>query len=261
MQDSGQTRENAFAFLGDRLLVDADGRPWRPDGGAPVERIEDPDGTVLEIFDCGAGPAAPPAGTEPISLRDLFTRRGRPLYDLAARAWQILYWRRMYRHCPQCGAPLVRKTGGERAMRCPACGLDFFARINPAVIVAIEWDGKLLLAEREGARGRFYSLIAGFVEPGESIEDAVRREVREEVGLELASLAYVTSQPWPFPSNLMLGFEATAASAEIRPDGVEVAHAGWFAPDALPGELPRAVSIARRLIDRWLAGKAEARRP
>lgn len=102
------------------------------------------------------------------------------------------------------------------------------------------------------ATGNFYSLIAGFVEPGETIEDAVRREVREEVGIELDSLSYVSSQPWSFPNNLMLGFEATATTDKISPDGEEVQNAGWFSPDMLPPSLPQPLSIARKLIDRWL---------
>lgn len=219
----------------------------------PLETYADYDGEeveVCELDDAGAA-AASAAGARFLTLREVFDSCPADVYERAQHASQVLYWRRMYRFCPKCGAPLVRKQGGERAMRCEKCALDFFARLNPAVIVAISHKGKLLLAEREGARGKFFSLIAGFVEPGETIENAVRREVREEVGLELASLSYVRSQPWPFPSNLMLGFEAEAASAEIRPDGTEITKAGWFAPDALPPQLPQNLSIARKLIERW----------
>ena len=206
-------------FVGDRVAFGAE----PPQGAAPVEVYRDFSGEESAVYDIPSGGLPPEVRL--LTLRELFDAAGQEAYG--------------------------------RAMRCEACGLDFFARINPAVIVAISWRGRLLLAERETPRGTIHGLVAGFVEPGESAEEAVRREVREEVGLELASLAYVTSQPWPFPSNLMLGFEAEAASGEIRPDGAEVKKAAWHAPDAMPAALPGRVSIARRLIERWRAAQAE----
>ena len=238
-------------FVGDRVAFGAE----PPQGAAPVEVYRDFSGEESAVYDIPSGDLPPEVRL--LTLRELFDAAGQETYGRAMQAFQILHWRRSYRFCPTCGRPLVRKSGPERAMRCEACGLDFFARINPAVIVAISWRGRLLLAERETPRGTIHGLVAGFVEPGESAEEAVRREVREEVGLELASLAYVTSQPWPFPSNLMLGFEAEAASGEIRPDGAEVKKAAWHAPDAMPAALPGRVSIARRLIERWRAAQAE----
>lgn len=237
-----------IAFFKDKALI---GGPTCP--SLPVETYLDWDGDEVGVCDIDESEAESlvAAGGRLMTLREIFSTCPDDIYERAQHASQVLYWRRMYRFCPKCGTPLIRKTSGERAMRCEKCSLDFFARINPAVIVAISFQGKLLLAEREGSNGRFFSLIAGFVEPGETIEDAVRREVREEVGLELESLSYIRSQPWPFPSNLMLGFEAVAASGDIKPDGIEIHNAGWFAPDALPEQLPQKISIARKLIDNW----------
>ena len=242
-------------FVGDRVAFGAE----PPAGTTPVETYRDFAGDESAVFDIPVNVVPP--GIRLLTLRELFDVAGQGAYGRAMQAFQILHWRRTYRFCPRCGRPLARKAGPERAMRCEDCGLDFFARINPAVIVAITWRGRLLLAEREGPRGTIHGLVAGFVEPGETAEEAVRREVREEVGLELASLAYVTSQPWPFPSNLMLGFEAEAASGEIRPDGAEVRRAAWFAPDALPAALPGRVSIARKLIERWRAAQGKGDTP
>jgi NAD+ diphosphatase len=128
-----------------------------------------------------------------------------------------------------------------------------FPRLAPAVITLIERDdGTALLARNARWPNRMYSCLAGFVEPGETLEEAVRREVREEVGIELEGLRYHSSQPWPFPHSLMLGFEARYGSGEIACDGDEIAYARWFTPQDLP-DLPGPVSIARRLIDAWAA--------
>jgi NAD+ diphosphatase len=127
-----------------------------------------------------------------------------------------------------------------------------FPRLAPAVITLIERDGQALLARGRAFPVPMYSCIAGFVEPGETVERAVHREVREEVGVELAEVRYVASQPWPFPHSLMLGFEATWGSGEIEIDETEIVDANWYRPDELP-MIPPPLSIARTLIDRWVA--------
>jgi NAD+ diphosphatase len=130
-----------------------------------------------------------------------------------------------------------------------------FPRLAPAVITLIERDGDALLARNAAFPMAMYSCVAGFVEPGETLEDAVHREVREEVGVELRDVRYTASQPWPFPHSLMIGFEATWASGEIEVDGVEIADANWYRPDDLP-MIPPPLSIARTLIDRWIARRS-----
>jgi len=141
---------------------------------------------------------------------------------------------------------------GERARRCPACGLLAFPRLAPAVITLVERDGEALLARGATFPIPMYSCIAGFVEPGETLEDAVHREVHEEVGVELSEVTYIASQPWPFPHSLMIGFEATWASGDIEVDGKEILDAQWYRADDLP-TIPPPLSIARTLIDRWIA--------
>jgi NAD+ diphosphatase len=172
-------------------------------------------------------------------------------WTLAGRAVQLVEWERTHRFCGRCATP-TEAAPGERARRCPACGLLAFPRLAPAVITLIERDGEALLARGRAFPVAMYSCIAGFVEPGETLEEAVHREVREEVGVELAELRYTASQPWPFPHSLMIGFEATWASGEIEIDEHEIVDAGWFRPDDLP-TIPPPMSIARTLIDRWLA--------
>jgi NAD+ diphosphatase len=145
-------------------------------------------------------------------------------------------------------------VAGERARRCPRCGLTSFPRLSPVVIVLIERadTGQVLMARGRNFPEGFFGIIAGFVEPGESLEEAVRREVREEVGLELDEPRYFGSQPWPFPHALMVGFEAVYAGGELRLDERELAEAGWYSPDD-PPRIPPRLSIARRLIDAWAA--------
>lgn len=172
-------------------------------------------------------------------------------WALAGRAVQIAEWDRTHRFCGRCGAA-TDPAPGERARRCPACGLLAFPRLAPAVITLVEKGDEALLANGRAFGRPVYSALAGFVEPGETIEETVHREVREEVGIEVKDVTYRSSQPWPFPHSLMLGFSAQWASGEIDVDQSEIVDAKWFRPDSLPS-IPGGVTIARRLIDAWLA--------
>ncbi len=175
-------------------------------------------------------------------------------WALAGRAVQLVEWERTHRFCGRCGAATL-PAEGERATRCPECGLLAFPRLAPAVITLVEREGKALLARGRTFGVPMYSCIAGFVEPGETLEQAVRREVREEVGIGLGQLRYFASQPWPFPHSLMVGFLAQWESGEIAIDPDEIVQAGWFGPDELP-RIPPKLSIARSLIDDWLQRQA-----
>ena len=192
----------------------------------------------------------PPAGLAFSQLRPLYPRLGDDLWALAGRALQIVEWDRTHRFCGRCGSP-TEAVPGERAKRCPACGLTSYPRISPAVITLIERGDRILLARGHGFADGMYGIIAGFVEPGESLEETVAREIREEIGVEVEAIRYFGSQPWPFPHGIMIGFTARWAAGELRIDPKELADAGWFGPDDLP-KIPAKLSIARRLIDDWL---------
>lgn len=185
-----------------------------------------------------------------VPLMSLYGRVDDLRWTLAGRAVQLVEWDRTTRFCGRCGIP-TEPVAGERARRCTTCGLLAFPRLAPAVITLIERDGEALLARGRTFPVPMYSCVAGFVEPGETLEEAVRREVREEVGVALAEVRYIASQPWPFPHSLMIGFEATWASGDIVVDPSEIVDAQWFRPDDLP-MIPPGMSIARTLIDRWL---------
>jgi NAD+ diphosphatase len=186
-----------------------------------------------------------------VDLRLLWGQVPEVQWTVAGRAVQLVEWGRTHQFCGRCGTP-TESAPGERAMRCPSCGLLAFPRLAPAVIVLITKGEEALLARGRAFPIAMYSCLAGFVEPGESLEQAVRREVREEVGLELDQLHYQASQPWPFPHSLMIGYRATWASGEIAVDDNEIIDAHWYRRDDLPAIPPR-LSIARALIDGWLA--------
>jgi len=198
-----------------------------------------------------------PAGEDPAdgAAADLFSYFGRASeldWLVAGRAVQLVDWARSHRFCGRCGTP-TEAVAGERAMRCPSCRLMAFPRLAPAIITLVTRGDEALLARGVQFRGPMFSTLAGFVEAGESLEDAVHREVREEVGVEITDVTYRASQPWPFPHSLMLGFRARWVSGEIDIDPNEIAEAAWFHRDELPNIPPR-ISIARKLIDAWLVG-------
>jgi NAD+ diphosphatase len=185
-----------------------------------------------------------------VELRRLWGQVGAQVWAMAGRAVQIVAWDVEHRFCGRCGTP-TQPLADQRARHCPQCGLDAYPRLAPAVIVLVERDdGRALLAHNASFSEPFFSCLAGFVEPGETLEEAVHREVREEVGIEVCDLRYFRSQPWPFPHSLMIGFTARLTSGELRPDGQEITEAAWFPASDLP-RLPGEVSIARALIEAW----------
>lgn len=196
-----------------------------------------------------AGETAPPddGRFELLDLRAAMGRIGDECAQICGTAFQIVGWDRNHRFCGRCGTPTERSTT-DRARVCPACGQRHYPRLSPAIIVAVVRDGRLLLARNRNFKAGFHSVLAGFVEPGESFEQCVKREVYEEAGIQVADIRYFGSQPWPFPDSLMVAFTATHAAGEIRVDGEEIESAGWYTPATFP-PLPPPGSISRRLID------------
>ena len=167
------------------------------------------------------------------------------------RACHIVQWRRDSRFCGTCGSR-NNDVPGHTQRLCPGCGRSEFPRICPAVIVIITDDqNRILLAHNKRFRNKVYSHISGFNEAGETLEETVVREIREEINIEVKDIVYITSQPWPFPNSLMLGFKAKYSSGTIQPDGDEIIDAQWFTSDNLP-ELPGEGSLSRFLIESWL---------
>jgi NAD+ diphosphatase len=184
---------------------------------------------------------------ELISVRSLFSVAGATEIYLAGRASQLLDWKRDQQYCGRCSARTARKVG-EFVMVCPVCGHLAYPRISPAVMVLIGRGDDLLLARGPHFKPGVFSALAGFVEAGETLEQCARREVREEVGIEITNLRYFGSQSWPFPNSLMVAFFADYAGGIITPDPAEIEAANWFASSALPA-LPEPVSISRQLIN------------
>lgn len=186
-------------------------------------------------------------GTRWVPLRKIHGLLGPAAFALAGRAVQLLDWQRNHRFCGHCGTTTQRRPQ-ELAMVCPACGLLAYPRLAPAVMVLIRRGNQLLLARGAHFPPGMYSALAGFVEPGETLEQCAVREVREEVGLEISHLRYFHSQPWPFPHSLMVAFFADYAGGELRLDPSEIEAADWFDLNNLP-RLPDTISIARHLIE------------
>lgn len=267
-----------FVFRGDQLLVELgppDARPTddprvreRPawarlpshfaSGQLESERLRTLYFGNLGTAGCWAtevAPGATPPGYGWLGLRALFSVLDDAHFALAGRALQLLQWDRDHQYCGRCGAPTVTREE-ERARLCPACKLTAYPRVAPAVMALIKRGRELLLARSPHFPNGMYSALAGFVEPGETLEQCLAREVAEEVGVTVTNLSYFDSQPWPFPHSLMIAFVCDWAGGEIRTEDPEIEAANWFDVLQLP-KIPSKISIARRLID---AVSAEIRR-
>jgi len=273
----------AWANPASRVLVIGDGRVlvhdisdprlvWlptaeAPDGpryllgmeAAPGEDTADGSGAPAPIARFAVAASLPTReGTRVAGLRDVGALLSDRDGGLLAHAVALDNWHRSHPRCARCGQPTVVTAAGH-ARRCPACGAEHFPRTDPAVIVLVtDEQDRCMLGRQPRWPERRFSVLAGFVEPGESLEQAVIREVAEEVGLVVDDVAYVASQPWPFPSSLMLGFTARAVGGRLTVDGQEIAQAQWFSRAELAAAvaegsvlLPSPVSIARSLIEGW----------
>lgn len=243
---------------GSSLLVPA----WSPQGLLPegalptgIVPVAEPlkiglwQGKPLRALRIASGDGLPP-GYEALPFQGADVRLENTLATIAGRASQILHWEQRSRFCSHCGGELARIPGGW-GKRCRSCGDEHFPHIHPCIIVLVSRGAELLLIRNAAwSPGRF-SLVAGFVDFGESLEECVQREVREEAGIEVTNIRYVGSQCWPFPSQQMIGFLADYAGGDVKPDGVEVVEAGWFREDALPVPPGSKRSISRWIMDTY----------
>jgi len=244
-------------FVRDALVLHADDpaplrwRTWRalglsPDRVQPIGRRPGEDHLAVALPE-GAAAGGLPEGWRAAGLRSWFGTLDDDSMSIAMRAVQMLEWDRTHRFCGACGTP-TEQAGAERAKRCPACGLTVYPRISPAMMVLVTRGDELLLGRGVNFPAGRYSALAGFLEAGETIEECIAREVREETNVAVRSPRYFGSQSWPFPNSLMIAFTAEYAGGELRHDPAELADARWFPLDALP-QLPPRLSIARALID------------
>jgi len=252
-----------FLFRGNRLMVHVEGGVAAipsaiaySEIGVPMVRsqylgrLDDRHCYSVEV----EAEAQPPDGWTFQGLRRLFGLLPESLFWVAGAAVQIVNWDRDHQFCGRCGSGTLDRPK-ERAKECPNCGLISYPRISPAIIVLVEREGKVLLARSHRHPQGLFSVLAGFVEPGETLEGAVAREIKEEVGIKVRDIRYFGSQPWPFPNSLMIAFTCHYASGDIVLEEEEMAEAGWYNPDELP-PIPPKISIARRLIDWFVARHA-----
>ncbi|MDX2643807.1 NAD(+) diphosphatase [Streptomyces sp. PA03-1a] len=271
-------KTQVFVVSGGQVLVEdtPDGRTelvMMPSFEAPESEVHryflgvDEEGVRYFALQKDALPGRLDEAARPAGLREVGALLSDRDAGLMVHAVALENWQRMHRFCSRCGERTVVAAAGH-IRRCPACGAEHYPRTDPAVIMLVtdEEDRALLGRQAHWPEGRF-STLAGFVEPGESIEQAVVREVAEEAGVTVGEVGYVSSQPWPFPSSLMLGFMARATSAEITVDGEELHEARWFSREEYrkameTGEVlpPYGISIAARLIERWYGMPLPARR-
>jgi NAD+ diphosphatase len=246
-----------FAFRGDRMLVrngEGSGRPAGNPAALGLGVLFEEEIGVLDGRRCFAAEVEgeEPAGFSFQDLRSLFGVLDETFFMMAGRAIQIITWNAMHHFCGRCGTRTDRELETEGFSRiCPKCGALYFPRLNPAAIVLVHRADQVLLARAPQFPKGMYSTLAGFVEPGETVEQTVAREVREEVGVEVKNITYFGSQPWPFPNSLMVAFTAEWATGELRIEPPEVEDADWYTADYLP-RLPPKISIARAMIDDFI---------
>lgn len=246
-----------FVFCKDELLLEQqeDGTYSVPLSEEPPTEIK-PWTTLLRVTPLNGVdvraynlPAPTPEGTF-CPLRQSYYKLPLELYLKAGKCAELLYWDQNTRFCGVCGGTMKFHT--DISKRCEHCGKEVWPQLATAIIVRITRDDEILMARARNFRGDFYGLIAGFVETGETLEEAVVREVHEETGLEIKDIRYFGSQPWPYPSGLMVGFTAHYAGGQIHVQREELKNVAWFHREHLP-KLPEKLSIARQLVDDWLA--------
>lgn len=255
-----QERCNWFVFYKDQLLIEQTENGYSiPRGteppvavpiGSTIQTIGEMDGLPCKTYDLHT----PISGNESparqmVGLRASFDNLPFEQYNKAGKAYQILNWDHNSRYCPSCGVPTTQIS--PIAKKCPQCRQEFYPRISPAIIVLIRKGDSILLVHARNFRGSFNGLVAGFLEPGETLEECVHREVMEETGLRINNLEYFGSQPWPYPSGIMIGFTADYESGEIKLQAEELNAGAFYTKDNLP-EIPKKLSLARSLIDSWL---------
>lgn len=244
-------------FCGDKLIVseDNDGTLHPFVNAADHSGLNLTDAHYIGLSDgqkCFVALVEPgdiPPGFTLRSLRELYGQLANEHFWFAARAFHIITWLKNNKFCGCCGHGM-QPSPKELAMECANCNFIAYPRISPAIIVAVIKDDKILLARSARFPG-IYSVIAGYVEPGESLEECIHRELQEEVGIAVTDIQYFGNQPWPFPDSLMVAFTARYARGNITVDNQEIIDAGWFSADELPA-IPPKISIARQLID-WFA--------
>ena len=250
-----------FVFCKDSLLLErqADGSMSVPLCAAPPTDVKPwtnmlrvtpmADGTEVVAYSVDTVPSAG-ASAIMVPLRQSYYALPSSLYLKAGKCAELLYWHHNTRFCGVCGGPMKMHT--DISKRCEHCGKEVWPQLATAVIVLIHrGPDEVLLARGRSFKTDFYGLIAGFVETGETLEEAVQREVREETGLSIRNIRYFASQPWPYPCGLMVGFNADYDGGELHVQHEELKKAAWFHRDHLPN-LPEKLSIARQLIDHWL---------
>ncbi|HEY1158060.1 MAG: NAD(+) diphosphatase [Pseudarthrobacter sp.] len=267
----GLVQDGRLVFAGAaNLLAELEEAGMRPQLvvylGSALPAADLPSGTQLLLFvlpePVEPGTAGIPAGASWAGFRDVAAGLTATSTALFVEASAIANWHAAHTHCPRCGTPTEVEAGGW-VRRCPADNSEHFPRTDPAIIVTVVGpDGRLLLGGGGPVDARNYSTLAGFVEPGESLEEAVVREIQEEVGVRVTACQYLGSQSWPFPASLMLGFTAVTQDTQATPDGVEVTRARWFSREelqeaVLSGEITISsrLSIARSLIEHWFGGR------
>lgn len=218
-------------------------KPW-----THIMNITPLDGVEVKTFNIDA-PVTDDPRYEMCPLRQSYYRLPRPLYLKAGKCQELLYWDHNTKYCGICGAPMRMDT--DISKKCTECGKEIWPQLATAVIVLIHRGDEVLLVRAKNFKRDFFGLVAGFVETGETLEEAVIREALEETGVTISNIRYFGSQPWPYPCGLMVGFHADYVSGDIHLQRSEIAKGGWFHRDALP-DIPEPLSIARMLLDDWL---------
>lgn len=244
-----------FIFFNDQLLLQKKGEtytiPYSINPPVPVKNVLEVN-LLEDMPACTASVDTPLEETAeylPMGLRASYDYLDPVLHIIAGKAYELIYWDQHSRFCPSCGTKTVMQTTISK--QCPNCKYEIYPVVSPAILVLIRKGDAILLVHARNFRGSFYGLVAGFLETGETLEECVRREVMEETGLEINNITYFGNQPWPYPSNLMVGFIADYVSGTIRLQDEELSEGAFFTKDNLP-ELPRKLSLARKMIDWWL---------